>query len=140
MRNDSPSGWHLIIDAIVGDPTRLADVSGLETFLRKLVDHLGMELLDGPRMTQVELDPNQLETDEDDGGVTGYALITTSHCAIHTWPLRSRFCMDVFSCKPFDQAAALEFIRTELGVTSDNVQWLERHWPQPAATPLAPTA
>ena len=41
---------------------------------------------------------------EDEGGTTGFAVLSTSHCAIHTWPLRETFVMDVYSCRDFDQA------------------------------------
>lgn len=131
MRNPVASGWHLIIDAIVSDSARISRVESLREFLLELVDYLGMDLLDGPRMTEVDLDPKLLESDSDEGGITGYCLITTSHLSIHTWPLRRRFCMDVFSCKPFDGEGAAALIRERLGVEADEVTWMERRWPAP---------
>jgi S-adenosylmethionine/arginine decarboxylase-like enzyme len=34
--------------------------------------------------------------------VTGVCVLSTSHCSIHTWPLRPFFVLDVYSCRDFD--------------------------------------
>ena len=131
------SGWHLILDAIVRDPGWIGSADKIRSFLLGLVPRLDMELLDGPRITEVALDSSQLSSEMDDGGITGYALITTSHLSIHTWPLRQRFCLDVFSCRRFDPQVVLDFAREEFGVIAENVHWVERRWPNAPEEALA---
>ena len=111
MHKPTFAGWHLIYDAIVRDPGWIGDIERIRSFLLGLVPRLDMELLEGPRITEVSLDPSQLTSEQDDGGITGYALITTSHLSIHTWPLRNRFSLDVFSCRPFDAQIVLDFVQ-----------------------------
>ena len=130
MRIETRSGWHVILDALVRDPRPIGDPIHLREFLLRLTGILDMELLDGPRLSEVTLDPVLVGSDQDEGGITGYCLITTSHVSIHTWPLRQRFCLDIFSCRKFDKEAALREIRESLGVTHENLVWVERQWPQ----------
>jgi S-adenosylmethionine/arginine decarboxylase-like enzyme len=87
-----------------GAAARLGDAKTVETMLRDLVDVLGMRLLDRPHMYEVELEIQKLgaEPFEDEGGVTGVCVLSTSHCSIHTWPLRPFFVLDVYSCRDFD--------------------------------------
>ncbi len=123
------SGWHLMLDAIVRDPGWISSADKIGEFLTGLIPRLGMELLDGPRITEVDLDPSMVQSDLDDGGITGYCLITTSHLSIHTWPLRNRFCLDVFSCRRFDPQIVIDYAREEFGVVSESAHWIERRWP-----------
>ncbi len=139
MRNPINSGWHLMMDAIVEDPTRISDSEGLKAFILDLVQFLKMDILEGPRMSAVEIDVSRLDTDSDEGGITGYCLITTSHVSIHTWPLRQRFCLDVFSCKEFDAAGAADLIRERLGVTQDTTQQVARTWPDAPSVAGSPS-
>ncbi|MFQ5654384.1 MAG: S-adenosylmethionine decarboxylase [Planctomycetota bacterium] len=129
MKHSNCSGWHLILDAVVSETRPIADPEHLRGLLLRLVRLLGMDILDGPRITEVELDPSRLERGSDEGGITGYCLISTSHISIHTWPLRRRFSLDVFSCKEFDRELLTETVRESLGVISQSVTWIERHWP-----------
>ncbi|MGA1202698.1 MAG: S-adenosylmethionine decarboxylase family protein [Planctomycetota bacterium] len=138
MDKTTTSGWHLMLDAIVREPGWISSPEKIREFLLGLIPRLGMELLDGPRITEVDLDPSMIESDLDEGGVTGYCLITTSHISIHTWPLRERFCLDVFSCRSFDPQIVLNYVREEFGVVSESHHWVERRWPDASErTPLA---
>eukprot|EP01063_Lacrimia_lanifica_P034751 TRINITY_DN6504_c0_g1_i1.p1 TRINITY_DN6504_c0_g1~~TRINITY_DN6504_c0_g1_i1.p1 ORF type:complete len:188 (+),score=49.08 TRINITY_DN6504_c0_g1_i1:73-636(+) len=42
-------------------------------------------------------------------GVTALGLLSTSHYAIHTWPERSAFTLDVYFCTPEARAQVLRF-------------------------------
>ena len=70
----------------------------------------------------------------DEGGVTGICVLSTSHCSIHTWPLRPFFVMDVYSCRDFDPAdrlaalAALEDAETK-GEVLTGVLYVNTHKP-----------
>jgi S-adenosylmethionine decarboxylase len=98
---------------------RLRDVKGIETLLEGTIRQLGMRLLGEPHMYEVEEEIAKLgvEPFEDEGGVTGVAVLSTSHCAIHTWPLRGFFVMDVYSCRDFEPADLERALRSRLRAT-----------------------
>lgn len=99
-----------------GSASRLGDASRVESMMRELVDVLGMRLLGEPHMYEVETEIAKLgvEPFEDEGGVTGVCVLSTSHCSIHTWPLRPFFVMDVYSCRDFDTKLVEQHLRTNL--------------------------
>ena len=82
----------------------MGDAKNVESMLVDLIDVLGMRILDKAHMYEVETEIAKLgvEPFEDEGGVTGVCVLSTSHCSIHTWPLRPFFVMDVYSCRDFD--------------------------------------
>ena len=100
-----------------GDPDRMRNVEGVVQLLEALVSALGMRCLDKPHIYEVEEEILKLgvEPFEDEGGVTGVAVLSTSHCAIHTWPMRAFFVMDVYSCRDFDPATVERVLQTRLG-------------------------
>lgn len=100
-----------------GVPERLRSAAGIRALLEELVTRLGMRLLDRAHLYEVEEEIHKLgaEPFEDEGGVTGVAVLSTSHCAIHTWPLRSYFVMDIYSCRDFEPALVEEVLREQLG-------------------------
>lgn len=95
-------------------PEKLRSVAGVTQFLADLVEALGMRCLGQPHTYEVreEIDKLGAVPFEDEGGVTGIAVLSTSHCAIHTWPLRSCFVMDVYSCRAFDTQAVGDTLAT----------------------------
>ena len=100
-----PQGRHVKVLGR-GDASLLGSAKSVEAMLRELVDLLGMRLLGAPHLYEVETEIAKLgvEPFEDEGGVTGICVLSTSHCSIHTWPLRPFFVMDVYSCRDFDPA------------------------------------
>jgi S-adenosylmethionine/arginine decarboxylase-like enzyme len=100
-----------------GSPSRLGDAKNVENMLVDLIDVLGMRILDKAHMYEVETEISKLgvEPFEDEGGVTGVCVLSTSHCSIHTWPLRPFFVMDVYSCRDFDGAAVETLLSERLG-------------------------
>ncbi len=125
------AGTHLIIDGYVKDASVFNAVA-LENMFRGLVDALGMTILKGPDFIEVPVDEEKLrnsqETGEflDEGGITGTAIISTSHLSIHCWPLQKFFSLDSFSCKDFDASKALGIIEKVLDVEKANVTVLQR--------------
>jgi S-adenosylmethionine/arginine decarboxylase-like enzyme len=87
-----------------GNAALLGDANVVRQMLTELVDKLGMRMLGPAHMYEVETEIAKLgvEPFEDEGGVTGVCVLSTSHCSIHTWPLRPFFVMDVYSCRDFD--------------------------------------
>src|SRR5580692_10627045 len=111
-----PHGRHVKVLAR-GTAALLADAKNIEGMLRELIDILGMRILGTPHMYEVETEIAKLgvEPFEDEGGVTGVCVLSTSHCAIHTWPLRPYFVMDVYSCRDFDPSAVEAHLAAKLG-------------------------
>ena len=101
-------GRHLLVEGL-GSDKLLSDETALRNMFDDLVVRLEMEYLSPPVFHKVELNPDVIggPVFHDDGGVTGVAVITTSHLSIHTWPLRHFFTMDVYSCKNFDVPKAI---------------------------------
>ena len=95
-----------------GNGTALGSTAFVERFLEDLVSGLGMRQLGGVHLYEVvqEIEKMGVEPFEDEGGVTGVVVLSTSHCSIHTWPLRKlqpgreMFVLDVYSCRDFDPA------------------------------------
>ena len=100
-----------------GTPSKLGDAKVVEKMLIDLIDILGMRMLDRAHMYEVETEIAKLgkEPFEDEGGVTGVCVLSTSHCSIHTWPLHPFFVMDVYSCRDFDPADVERFLASRIG-------------------------
>lgn len=97
---------HLIMEGIEGDHDLLNDVDHIEGFMKGLPLVLDMKVLMGPFVKKV----TQEDVPTGEPGVTGVSMmaltvITTSHISIHTWPEWGLACIDVFSCKKFDEDA-----------------------------------
>jgi S-adenosylmethionine decarboxylase len=100
-----------------GKPALLGSAKVVTEALEELVELLGMRLLGQPHMYEVETEIAKLgvEPFEDEGGVTGVCVLSTSHCTVHTWPLRPFFVMDVYSCRDFDPRDVEKHLQTKLG-------------------------
>jgi S-adenosylmethionine decarboxylase len=101
-------GLHLIVDGLVESPKSAFTKKNLRNLLLRLVQDLKMQLIFGPIFHDVEIDESKLTGDvfQDEGGISGFCMIGTSHISIHVWPLRKHFSMDIFSCKQFDGGRA----------------------------------
>ena len=84
-----------------GAPASLQDREQVRRLLETLVERLEMQALAPVSIVEVEERIHRLGRVpfEDERGVTGFVLLSTSHCAVHTWPLRSRYVLDVYSCR-----------------------------------------
>lgn len=100
-----------------GDATAMGSVENVKAMLSELVGALGMRMLGNAHMYEVETEISKLgvEPFEDEGGVTGVAVLSTSHVSIHTWPLRPFFVMDVYSCRDFEPAVVETVLAKHLG-------------------------
>lgn len=125
------AGLHIILDGYVRDPS-VFNALALKNAFEKLAEELEMQIIMGPDFLEVELDPTKLqsETFQDEGGITGMCVISTSHMSIHCWPIRKCFSMDVFSCKDFDADKAKNIIWDLLGVDEGNVITVNRYFPR----------
>jgi len=123
------AGVHLLIDGYVRDG-QVLNPDTLCNLFDRLVAALQMQYLQRPTAMRVELDPDLVDTDEDEGGWSVICQITTSHIALHGWPMRGAFMMDIFSCKEFDPSRAETVVREVLDITDANVQVIQRTDPR----------
>lgn len=123
-------GLHLMVDGVVPDAS-VFEEAHLKAFIESLIGGLDMQLIVGPVFKQVELDPSKLTGNkfQDEGGISGYAMISTSHVSIHCWPLRKTFMFDAFSCKMFDHEKAMQTIDEFLRPSNVNVRAVVRRPP-----------
>lgn len=124
------AGRHLIIDAYVKDGTVLNQPEKICDLFDELVKALDMEYLQRPAAYRVPITPTNLATDEDDGGWSVICQITTSHIALHGWPLRRAVMLDVFSCVEFDAERAKQIIWDRLEITEATVRNIARTDPR----------
>ena len=88
----------------LGNRTTLGSVEIVRNFLVDLVDRIGMKALDKPHCYSIPicLENLSLECEEDEGGITGVVVLSTSHASIHTFPEHQYAVVDVYSCKEYD--------------------------------------
>lgn len=100
-----------------GDANLLGNINAVREFIVVLIDKLGMRPLGNPVIHDVELDIKKLNQEifQDEGGCSaqliGFSTLSTSHCSIHCWPLRSEFHMDIYSCRDFNPEKIESFIK-----------------------------
>tara|TARA_R100000664_G_scaffold32856_1_gene48530 strand:- start:785 stop:1192 length:408 start_codon:yes stop_codon:yes gene_type:complete len=119
------TGRHVIIDAWTQDARSINDPQLVGEVLNELVTMVGMKILRPAEIVAVPLDPTTKEG-EDDGGVTGTVILTTSHGSVHTWPLRGHVSFDLFSCKEFSVKQVVDFLVEKLGLTGGRVRNISR--------------
>jgi S-adenosylmethionine decarboxylase len=123
------AGTHLLIDGYVRDGNSL-NPDSICTLFDRLVETLRMQYLQRPTAIRVPIDATKLASDEDEGGWSVICQITTSHIALHGWPMRGAFMMDIFSCKEFDPDAAQRVVLEMLQVTDYRKQVIHRTDPR----------
>ena len=96
---------HLLIRSYVEEP--FTETQDAKNWLRELVQKIGMKLLPngGPHSDYVEVEGNE--------GLTGVAMIETSHIAMHIWdkldpPLLQ---MDVYSCADYEVDTIVDHLK-----------------------------
>ena len=110
-----------------GDPERLGDAKLVRQVLIDMMKHLGMQPLGDPMVHDVPLDVSKLgrEPFEDEGGITsqlvGFHTLSTSHVALHTWPLRKEFHLDIYSCRYFSKSQIMGFLTDVFHITKSKV-------------------
>ncbi len=115
-----------------GHSALLNDSTRVEAFLVALVEKLGMRALGAPVIHNVELDITKrgLEPFEDEGGTTGIIVLSTSHVAVHTWPAKHLFILDVFSCRDFDPEDVMKTLFMSFASYGEKVVHVDVSFPE----------
>lgn len=121
-------GLHLHVDGKLESVSDLFSEENLGKLLLKLVQDLDMQLIFGPVFKQVEIEESKLQGDvfQDEGGLSAFCMIGTSHISIHAWPLRKYFSMDIYSCKQFNADVAKATVIELLKPTKIRCKCVER--------------
>lgn len=116
-----------------GDHKLLGDTEYIEIFINSTIKKLDMEPLGKAKIYDVPIEIEKLgrEPFEDEGGITsqlvGFSTLSTSHIAIHTWPLRNEFHLDIYSCRDFDKDIIVYFIIDTFSTTDIKVSDLTKY-------------
>ena len=118
MKNPIQVHKHLIIRAEANKvPT---DEEQLTKWLKDFIEFIGMKILMGPYVKYCTMEGNR--------GITGIAVIETSHIAIHVWdePVPALMQMDVYSCADFDPYKIADKIKEDFEITKIDYKYLNR--------------
>ena len=118
MKNPIKVHKHLIIRAEANKvPT---DEEQLTEWLKDFIDSINMKILMGPYVKYCNVEGNR--------GITGIAVIETSHIAIHVWdePVPALMQIDVYSCAEFDVDEIAEKIKSDFDVIKLDYKYLNR--------------
>ena len=118
MKNPIKVHKHLIIRAEANKvPT---DEEQLTEWLKDFIEFIGMKILMGPYVKYCTMEGNR--------GITGIAVIETSHIAIHIWdePAPALIQMDVYSCADFDPYKIANKIKEDFEIIKIDYKYLNR--------------
>ena len=118
MKNPIKVHKHLIIRAEANKvPT---DEEQLTEWLKDFIDYIDMKILMGPYVKYCNVEGNR--------GITGIAVIETSHITIHVWdePNPALMQIDVYSCAEFDPYKIAEKIKADFDVVKIDYKYLNR--------------
>lgn len=109
---------HLLVRAEVKAP--IVNKNKAIKFLRTLIKAINMKAMYGPTASYCKMKGNR--------GVTAFAIIETSHIAMHIWdevnPALVQ--LDVYSCAEMDPNKVIEIIKQELDTVKIEYKFLDR--------------
>ena len=109
---------HLIIRAEAVSPPM--DEKYLTDWLHEFIKSINMKVLMGPYVIYHNVPGNR--------GITGAAIIETSHIVMHVWdePNPALMQFDVYSCGEFDVKEICNQIKEEFNITKIEYKYLNR--------------
>jgi len=109
---------HLIIRAEAVSPPM--DTEFLTTWLHAFIKFINMKVLMGPYVVYHDVPGNR--------GITGAAIIETSHIVMHVWdePNPALMQFDVYSCGEFDPEKICRLIQRDFDITKIDYKFLDR--------------
>jgi len=109
---------HLIIRAEAVSPPM--EVPHLTDWLHNFIDFINMKVLMGPYVVYHNVPGNR--------GITGAAIIETSHIVMHVWdePSPALMQFDVYSCGEFDAETICKKIQKDFNIVKIDYKFLDR--------------
>jgi len=118
MKNNLLVHKHLIVRAEAIRPPMDEEI--LTEWLKDFIESINMKVLMGPYVRYHDVPGNR--------GITGAAIIETSHIVMHVWdevnPALMQF--DVYSCGEFDEASICKKIQKDFEITKIEYKYLNR--------------
>jgi len=118
MSNEVLVHKHLIVRAEAVKPPM--EVQFLTDWLHNFIDSINMKVLMGPYVVYHDVPGNR--------GITGAAIIETSHIVMHVWdePSPALMQFDVYSCGEFDPETICKHIQKSFEVSKIEYKFLDR--------------
>lgn len=111
-------GYHLILDCYEGDKELISNGEHIALFAKTLVKRINMKAYGEPQV---------IHFGEDDKlGYTLVQLIETSNICAHFCDDTGNFYLDVFSCKPYENAVVIETVKQFFNPKSITDRYVER--------------
>jgi S-adenosylmethionine/arginine decarboxylase-like enzyme len=109
---------HLIVRAEAISPPM--DTNFLTKWLEDFIKYINMKVLMGPYVIYHDVPGNR--------GITGAAIIETSHIVMHVWdePSPALMQFDVYSCGEFDPEQICRLIQRDFEITKIDYKFLDR--------------
>lgn len=96
-------GYHLILDCYNADKELITSSTNIAAFAKALVRKINMKAYGEPQVIHFGEDDKQ--------GYTLVQLIETSNISAHFCDDTGNFYLDVFSCKPYENALVVETVK-----------------------------
>jgi S-adenosylmethionine/arginine decarboxylase-like enzyme len=96
-------GYHLILDCYNADKELITSSTNIAAFAKALVKKINMKAYGEPQVIHFGEDDKQ--------GYTLVQLIETSNISAHFCDDSGNFYLDVFSCKPYENALVVETVK-----------------------------
>jgi len=118
MKNSLLIHKHLIVRAEVNNPPK--DVDKLTEWLKDFIASINKKIMLGPYVAYCNNEGNR--------GITGVAVIETSHIAIHVWdePVPALMQLDVYSCAEFNPYLIADKLKKDFDVVKLDYKFLNR--------------
>lgn len=123
MKKGLPLRFNLMMNGYVGKNKieEMNSVEGINLFLKNVCKWSDMKMI-----TTQTINLDDAINDGDWYGLSGLALISTSHVAFHIWPTyNSHYMFDISSCKPFDAEVLKKQIEDYLEFESEWSKYVE---------------
>ena len=114
-------GLHLTLDGYGGQKEKLADLKLIKRVLNKLPQLLQMQKISSVKALWYDGGEKP-----EDCGISGFVMIAESHISIHTFSEKGFLTGDVYSCKPFDTAKAIDFFKKEFELKDLEINVVKR--------------
>lgn len=96
-------GPHLLLEAYGAPKEKLSDIGLISDLLNDYPEKLEMHKIMPPYV--FKYDGGDIK---EDWGISGVVLIAESHIALHTFPEKEFYTLDIFSCKDFNIRYAVD--------------------------------
>ena len=118
MKNSLLIHKHLIVRAEVNNPPK--DVDQLTEWLKDFIASINMKVMLGPYVAYCNNEGNR--------GITGVAVIETSHIAMHVWdePVPALMQIDIYSCAEFNPYLIADKLKKDFDVVKMDYKFLNR--------------